>query len=381
MHMVSPSVQTRMHDALLDIHSATRLDRVLSALMQHLPGLVPLSSSAYFHVGADGYHFSEIISSELAPKLFTAYSAYYEQYDVYKQFVFDRFPMPPVDRSSDYMDYAEWENSPHRSDFLIPNGFYHLAGIQVLVGQQLVADVCLHRERGEPDFSDDEMAVVLAMQQHVSLASRNCLLFGDAWGNHRDLLTAALDHEQHGVVIFDGRLRPVYRNAVATDLCERPLGRSGASVGLLTILSDLLQQRRSMVRQTPSPLHAPSWQGRVSLPGCTLHCTVLTVRTGNGITHYIVYLTAVSADEEVATRHPLPFNLSRREYDIARQVAQGMSNARIALSLNISINTVKTHLKHLMAKTGSHTRAEAIYRLFGQQITTQEPPDTPGSDL
>lgn len=380
MRMVSPSVQTRMHDALLDIHSATRLDRVLSALMQHLPGLVPLSSSAYFHVGADGYHFSELISAELDCKLFTAYSEYYEQYDVYKQFVFDRFPMPPVDRSSDYMDYAEWENSPHRSDFLIPNGFYHLAGMQVLVGQQLVADVCLHRERGEPDFSDEEMAVVLAMQRHVSLASRNCLLFGHAWGEHRDLLTAALDHEQQGVVIFDGRLRPVYRNAVATDLCERLRGKSGASAGLLTMLSDLLQQRRSMVRQAPSPLPAPSWQGRVSLPGCTVHCTVLTVRTWNGITHDIVYLTPVSAGEEVAARHPLPFHLSRREYEIARLVAQGMSNIRIALSLNISSNTVKTHLKHLMAKTGSHTRAEATYRLFNEQTTTPAPPEPPESD-
>ncbi|MHB9108416.1 MAG: helix-turn-helix domain-containing protein [Armatimonadota bacterium] len=370
-----------MHDALLDIHSATRLDRVLSALMQHLPGLVPLSSGAYFHVSADGYHFSEVISAELDRKLFTAYSAYYEQYDVYKQLVFDRFPMPPVDRSSDYMDYAEWEKSPHRSDFLIPNGMYHLAGIQVLVGQQLVADVCLHREQGEQDFSDDEMAVVLAMQRHVSLASRNCLLFGSAWGDHSDLLTTALAHEQHGVVIFDKRLRPVYRNTTATGLCERFCEESGASIGLLTILSDLLQQRRSMVRQAPSQVHAPSWNGRVSLPGYTLNCTVLTVRTGNGITHYIVYFTAVSAGEEVSTRQPLPFNLSRREYEIARQVAQGMSNIRIALSLNISINTVKTHLKHLMAKTGSHTRAEAIYRLFGQQITTQEPPDTPESDL
>lgn len=42
--------------------------------------------------------------------------------------------------------------------------------------------------------------------------------------------------------------------------------------------------------------------------------------------------------------------LSERENEIAQLVAQGLSNAEIAEQLFISLTTVKTHMKHILAK-------------------------------
>lgn len=52
----------------------------------------------------------------------------------------------------------------------------------------------------------------------------------------------------------------------------------------------------------------------------------------------------------------LPADLTPREIDVLRLVTRGMSNQEIAAELTISETTVKTHLGHLITKTGSRDR-------------------------
>jgi len=51
--------------------------------------------------------------------------------------------------------------------------------------------------------------------------------------------------------------------------------------------------------------------------------------------------------------------LTTREQEILQQIANGMSNKRIAQALNISEGTVKVHVKHLLKKLNLHSRTEA----------------------
>jgi DNA-binding CsgD family transcriptional regulator/tetratricopeptide (TPR) repeat protein len=55
----------------------------------------------------------------------------------------------------------------------------------------------------------------------------------------------------------------------------------------------------------------------------------------------------------------LPAGLSRREAEVLRLVASGMSNREIANQLNLSENTVAKHLTSIFNKTGSDNRAAA----------------------
>jgi DNA-binding CsgD family transcriptional regulator len=55
-------------------------------------------------------------------------------------------------------------------------------------------------------------------------------------------------------------------------------------------------------------------------------------------------------------------SLSRRETGILQMIARGMSNKRIAQSLGITPETVKSHAKSIFVKLASRTRAQAVSR-------------------
>jgi LuxR family maltose regulon positive regulatory protein len=54
--------------------------------------------------------------------------------------------------------------------------------------------------------------------------------------------------------------------------------------------------------------------------------------------------------------------LTERELDVLRLIAQGLTNQEIADALFISVNTVKTHAKHIYEKLNVRNRAQATTR-------------------
>jgi DNA-binding NarL/FixJ family response regulator len=52
--------------------------------------------------------------------------------------------------------------------------------------------------------------------------------------------------------------------------------------------------------------------------------------------------------------------LSPRENAVLRLIGRGLSNKRIARSLEIAPETVKSHAKHILKKLNAQTRAEAV---------------------
>ncbi|MCP3989452.1 MAG: helix-turn-helix transcriptional regulator, partial [Actinomycetia bacterium] len=55
-----------------------------------------------------------------------------------------------------------------------------------------------------------------------------------------------------------------------------------------------------------------------------------------------------------------PLGLTAREREVAREVADGLTNREIAERLFISIRTVTSHLDHIYTKLGIGSRAELV---------------------
>jgi LuxR family transcriptional regulator, maltose regulon positive regulatory protein len=54
--------------------------------------------------------------------------------------------------------------------------------------------------------------------------------------------------------------------------------------------------------------------------------------------------------------------LTARQRDVLTMISQGLSNKRIARALEISPETVKSHVKHIFLKLEVSTRTEAVFR-------------------
>jgi DNA-binding NarL/FixJ family response regulator len=77
------------------------------------------------------------------------------------------------------------------------------------------------------------------------------------------------------------------------------------------------------------------------------------------IQHHV--LAAVSEPGAGGVAGPeLPGGLTPREAEVLSLIAAGLSNTEIAERLVVSAATVKTHVNHIFAKTGSRDRAQAV---------------------
>jgi len=63
--------------------------------------------------------------------------------------------------------------------------------------------------------------------------------------------------------------------------------------------------------------------------------------------------------QQATTRADYMKSLTEREREILQHLANGKSNKAIALSLGISHDTVKLHVRHILAKLGMRSRVEA----------------------
>lgn len=64
--------------------------------------------------------------------------------------------------------------------------------------------------------------------------------------------------------------------------------------------------------------------------------------------------------------------LTAREVEVLQLVAGGMSNAQLARELVVSLATVKTHVNHLLAKTGCRDRAALVAWAYAHDLVSRK---------
>jgi DNA-binding CsgD family transcriptional regulator len=75
-----------------------------------------------------------------------------------------------------------------------------------------------------------------------------------------------------------------------------------------------------------------------------------------------VFAAPAPADFDGNPKAQAALGLSERELEVLRELAAGHSNKEIARHLQVSPNTIKTHVARVFGKLGARRRTEAIAR-------------------
>ena len=88
-------------------------------------------------------------------------------------------------------------------------------------------------------------------------------------------------------------------------------------------------------------------------------------RGGAQLARILILMEEVPQRKERATEKARErFHLTARQHGVVSQLARGHTNKEIANALNITEQTVKEHIKHIMEKTRSTTRTAVLARIF-----------------
>jgi DNA-binding CsgD family transcriptional regulator len=99
----------------------------------------------------------------------------------------------------------------------------------------------------------------------------------------------------------------------------------------------------------------------VTFPSGKRYTVESSGRSQKGLQRWLVLLLEpfreISVDEQSALER---FPLTERERDVAKLMVRGMTNEGIAREIGISAETVKTHVRSIFEKSGTHSRAEFL---------------------
>lgn len=153
-------------------------------------------------------------------------------------------------------------------------------------------------------------------------------------------------------------LRPY--NPVGTEVFEK----EGLTSDLLTarpahplaeLLRDVLEQKKD-AKFAEVVLTFPS--------GCRYRVEP-SQRSEKGRDRMIMLLLEQMKDDEKLSLESL--KLTTREQDVAKLMLQGLSAEAMSKQLEISVETLRTHVRSILAKSGTRTRLEFVARVLGSK--------------
>lgn len=194
-----------------------------------------------------------------------------------------------------------------------------------------------------------------------------------SFGSHQShdgfsrLCRTVLDHLDRGVIVLTGAGQLVDANRPARQLLDAGIGLAIRN-DRLTFAAPRLESRFMRLLESRRQGRVPKGvTGRIDLGDRSQPLRVLVSPISVADCDSVAFLvfvykgpmgTRISADvlREL-------YQLSRAEADVTVSLFRGLSVEQTARELNLSPNTIRTHLKHVFTKCGVQSQAELLHLL------------------
>jgi DNA-binding CsgD family transcriptional regulator len=183
---------------------------------------------------------------------------------------------------------------------------------------------------------------------------------------HGSVSSSVLDALAAGVLLIDGRGRVIGANQRARALVSRGDGLAVGADGRLAAASADDTRRiadvvdRALCRRTPigGALGVPRGDGESSY-------AVVVAPAAHGSARAVVVVTDTGEEPALPVeRAAAVLRLTRGEATVALGLAQGKTLEALAAELGVAVSTVRTHLKHVFAKTGTSQQSQVVSLVF-----------------
>lgn len=296
-----------------------------------------------------------------------AYAAHYERLD-HVLCAVEAGPVGAVRTGAELM--WPYQHCEFQIDWARPNGLDDGLFVRLTNGPAVTSLAIASVKKSDRFDSPERLALIDCLSTHLQQALRMQGRLEDLDHRSGDLARAS-EAVSHGIVIVEGR-RAVYVNAAAERiLCagdglridhgcikaearcaeaelERSIGRAAELDGCDIWGGSFLCARASARR--PYILHV--------LP---IEPNPVAAQVGRAM---IIIVDPERQPEPPATLLRRLYGLTHSEAQVALLVLRGEGLAPIAEALSVSLNTVKTHLRHVFDKTGVHRQAELVRLLI-----------------
>jgi DNA-binding CsgD family transcriptional regulator len=285
--------------------------------------------------------FDQVIFQNMTRENLKRYETYYQFHDPITPALQKRRKATLV---GEVMSQKELEKTEFFNDFLMRDGLHHGINLYAYDGDLNIGDLRIWRTRHRPDFGRKEAALLDLILPHFRNSLRNVRALSQADERARQW-PAALENAPIALFIFDSQGRLVHRNDQA-----HSLKKEFAPAEYLSFFQVVNSLIRMDLRQT-------HWG--------PFFLSALRMDSGKEAPDQVAVLAYGELSKTLgSTDIRLRYRLSPREAEICLLVCKGLTDLEIASVLSIQFSTVRTHLKHIFAKTDATNRSELIFNLL-----------------
>ena len=287
------------------------------------------------------------------------------------------YGMQRIITDEDLVTREEQARSGFYQEWLRHLDIHHMIGAVFPAADGAIGVLGIHRPQGAGAYTSRERRQAAIVLPHLQRALRLGQRFA-AVSQSRAAALEALDRLDTGVLMVDGAARIIH----ASGMAERLL-RENAELAVI----------RGRLALRPPALHdkllalvrgaMDTAQGKIAKPGAALsvprqHRMPLALEVaplrpsvsafGEQRPCVLVFIRDPEAPIAAARLREL-FGLTRTEAAVAAALGRGASLEDIAANMSIGLATVRSHLKRILAKTGTHRQAEAV-ALLARSVST-----------
>jgi DNA-binding CsgD family transcriptional regulator len=293
---------------------------------------------------------------------------YYQQSPLLKEAIKSKKMIFKIGES---ISLQEWERSDMYNRFIAPQNLYWEMFLTLRWKNNLEGMITLWRSKDQGNYGglDIEKAGLLA--PHLMLATRN-VITNERLAQKQRKTPEAADVCTEGMLLLDHRLKPLYFNPKARQICLQINNQNALAEefredvdfsippAVIRNCEDLMAQLKAGDQPILWPKESMLGNGRGQrfLAECSL---MWKAERQSSQPNFIIIL---NDDPDINRYNPDPqakFGLSKREMDIIYFLNQGLSYDEIGGRLFISKQTVHTHVKNIYRKLGAKSRIE-LYR-------------------